>query len=165
MKEIIVFFIDGNEYGIEISGMQSLENYREVVSCPDVPECILGTVTIRDEIYPVFDIRAKLSSGTNTSAKSLPSEDSVTEDTKIILLRTDAGNIACVVDRVGKVFRAEGENVQPFPAVARTKDTSYIDFVAKRNNELIVVIDPNALLTPEESDRISKIDFSGKQEK
>lgn len=159
MKEIIVFFISGKEYGIEISGMQSLENYREITPFPEAPECILGTVTIRDEIYPVFDIKAKL-----TSVRSVLSAESVTEDTKIILLRTKVGNMACVADRVGKVFRAEGENVQPFPQVARTKDTDYIDFVAKRNNELIVVVDPNTLLTPEESERISKIDFSGKQE-
>lgn len=153
MKEIIVFFISGKEYGVEISGMQSLENYQEIIPFSGAPKCILGTVTIRDEVYPVYDIKSKF---------ALPSAE-VTEDTKILLLKTSAGTIACVVDDVGKVFRAEGENVQPFPQVARTDATAYINFIAKRNNELIVVINPDALLTEEEAKQVSKIDFSEEQ--
>lgn len=152
MKEIIVFFISGKEYGIEISGMQSLENYREVIPFPGAPDCILGTVKIRDEVYPVFDIKAKF---------MLPATE-VTEDTKMLLLHTNVGTLACVVDNVGKVFRADGEDVQPFPQVARTAETEYIDFIARRNGELIVVIDPNTLLTVEESDEVNQVDFSGK---
>lgn len=154
MKEVIVFFISGKEYGIEISGMQSLENYRDIVPFPGAPDCILGTVKIRDEIYPVYDIKAKF---------CLPAAE-VTENTKILLLRTNVGNLACVVDNVGKVFRAEGEDVQPFPSVARSEDTDYIDFIARRQNELIVVINPNTLLTSEESECVSKIDFSAEKE-
>lgn len=154
MKEIIAFFISGKEYGIEISGMQSLENYKQIDAFPGAPECILGTTLIRDEIYPVYDIKAKF---------MLPSEE-VTENTKLLLLRTSIGNIACVVDSVGKVFRADGDDVQPFPAVARTNDTAYIDFVARRDNDLIVVIDPDKLMSDAERDQVSKIDFSEKND-
>lgn len=133
--------------------MQSLENYQDIVPFPDAPECILGTVTIRDEVYPVYDMKAKF---------SLPASE-VTEDTKILLLKTGIGTIACVVDNVGKVFRAEGENIQPFPPVARTDGTEYIDFIAKRNNELIVVINPDAMMSEEEAGEVSKIDFSENQ--
>lgn len=154
MKEVIVFFIGDKEYGIEISGMQSLENYQEIAPFSGAPECILGTVIIRNIVYPVYNIKAKF---------SLPLTEA-TEDTKILLLKTNAGTVACVVDSVGKVFRAEGDNVQPFPKVARTEGTEFIDFIAKRNNELIVVIDPNAMVTEEEAKEISKIDFSENRE-
>ncbi len=149
MKEIIAFFIGGREYGVEISGMQSLENYQKIAPFSEAPKCILGTVTIRGEVYPVYDIRSKF---------SLPPVE-ITEDSKILLLRTNAGTIACMVDDVGKVFRAEGENIQPFPQVARTDGTDYIDFIAKRENELVVVINPDAVLTEEEVKEVSKIDF------
>ncbi len=154
MKEIIAFFISGKEYGIEISGMQSLENYQDVVPFPGAPDCILGTVKIRDEVYPVYDIKAKF---------MLPASE-ITDETKIILLRTNVGSLACVVDNVGKVFRAEGDDVQPFPNVARSQETEYIDFIVRRDGELIVVIDPNALLTADESEEIHKVDFSDKEE-
>ena len=78
MKEIITFFISGREYGIEISGMQSLESYQEIHPLSEAPDCILGTIVVRDEVYPVYDLRAKL---------NLPAAE-MTKDTKILLLRT-----------------------------------------------------------------------------
>ena len=54
------------------------------------------------------------------------------------------------MDRVGKVFRAEDKDIQEFPRVARTRDTDYINFIAKRGNDLIVVVNPDTLLTDEQ---------------
>ena len=99
MKEIIVFFLSDKEYGIEISGMQSLENYREIQHASDLPDGMNGLVQIRDDIYPVYDMKQKF---------CLPAKE-VTEDTKILLLRTHAGKVAIVVDRYFalriKIFR------------------------------------------------------------
>lgn len=160
MKEVIVFFLNGTEYGIEISGMQSLENYQEIRPLPDAPEGILGSVKIRNENYPVYDLKAKVVPG----ARQDVSPEAVTEDTKLLVLKTEVGDVACVVDDVGKVFRAEGDDIQQFPGMARTKETNYIDFIARRDNELIVVIDSRSLLTKEQREGIKKIDFSEEQE-
>jgi purine-binding chemotaxis protein CheW len=84
----------------------------------------------------------------------------ITEQTKLLLLKTKVGTIGCVVDGVGKVFQADGENLQPFPKIARGNGTEYIDFIAKRDNELIVVIDPDGVMTEEEAGEISKLDLS-----
>lgn len=156
MKEIVTFSLNGKEYGIEISGMQSLENYKEISPFPDAPEGVAGTVKIRDEIYPVFNIREKL----DPVGSQVDGVTEVTEETKFLLLKTSVGDIACVVDSVGKVFRAEGDDIQQFPSVARTKETTYIDFVARRNNALIVVLKPDELLTEEQKESIQKIDFT-----
>lgn len=154
MKEIIVFFIGEGEYGVEIAGMKSLENFMGITPLPDVPEYILGTVKIRDDIYPVYDLKAKLAVPVTQTA----------EEPKVLVLQTKAGSLACVVDNVSKVFRAEGENIQQFPGMARTEATKYIDFVVRKDNELIVVINPQELLTEEEVEEIRKIDFSKTEE-
>lgn len=150
MKEIITFFISGREYGIEIGGMQSLEPYCEISPLSEAPECILGTIVIRDEVFPVYDIRARL---------NLP-ESEMSRDTKILLLRTRKRGIACMVDSVGKVFQAEGDNIQTFPRVARTEGTDYIDFIARKDGELIVVINPDALLSEKDFELIDELDLS-----
>ena len=149
MKEVIVFYLSDKEYGIEISNMQSLENYREIQHANDLPEGISGLVKIRDEIFPVYDLKEKF---------CLPARE-VTENTKILLLLTHVGKIAIVADHVGKVFRAEDGDVQDFPRVARTKGTEYIDFIAKRGNELVVVVDPDALLNSEQCAAIQDREF------
>lgn len=150
MKEIITFFISGREYGIEISGMQSLESYQEIHPLSEAPDCILGTIVVRDEVYPVYDLRAKL---------NLPAAE-MTKDTKILLLRTSKRGIACMVDSVDKVFQAEGDNIQIFPKEAQTAGTDYIDFIARRDGELIVVINPDALMSEEDFDIMNELDLS-----
>ena len=65
-----------------------------------------------------------------------------------------------MVDSVEKVFQAEGENIQIFPREARTEGTDYIDFIARRDNELIVVINPDALLSEEDFDLLEELDLS-----
>lgn len=153
MKEIIVFFLNGKKYGVEISGMQSLESYQDARPLPDAPEGILGTVEIRKEIFPVLDIHAKLGAGASVERK------------KILLFRTGAGIIACVVDGVGKVFRAEGDDVQSFPKIATSEDTDFVDFVVRMGQELIVVVKPDALLTKKQAEWLRNIDFSEIKEK
>jgi len=153
VKEIIVFFLNGKKYGVEISGMQSLESYQDASPLPEAPEGILGTVEIRGEIFPVLDIHAKLGAG------------ALVERKKILLFRTGAGIIACVVDGVGKVFRAEGDNVQSFPKIATSENTDFVDFVVRMDQELIVVVKPDALLTKKQAEWLRTIDFSEIKEK
>lgn len=160
MKEIIVFILNGKEYGVEISGMQSLEKIQDMSSVPDAPDYILGSVTIRDEIYPVFDINSRLGLSRSAGPGVNQSGNDGEGYTKILLLRTPAGTIACLVDGVGKVLRAEGENVQSFPKMAMTEGTDFVDFIVREENRLIVVIKPELLLSQEQIESIRKIDFS-----
>lgn len=154
VKEVIVFIISGKKYGIEIGGMQSLENYQEIKPFPDAPDLILGTVKIRDVIIPVFDINRMI--GIPAAQKTA---DEV-EHRKILLLRTKAGTLACIVDGVENVFRAEGEDVQSVPRITRTEGTDFLDFVIRKDNNLIVVIQPNALFTDEQVKSIKQTDFN-----
>lgn len=155
MKEIITFFLDGKRYGIEISGMQSLESCQEIQPLEEAPEGILGTVEVREEIFPVLDIRARLALPPGRAPEG---EEEIRK--KILLLRTGAGVIACMIDGMGKVFRAEGDDVQTFPSIAKTKETEFVDFIVRVERELVVVIRPDALLTKEQAEGLRKIDFS-----
>lgn len=160
MKEIIVFILNGKEYGVEIGGMQSLEKIQEMSPVPDAPDYILGSVTIRDQIYPVFDINNRLGLSRSTGSGANPMSGEGEQYTKILLLRTPAGSIACLVDGVGKVLRAEGDNVQSFPKMAMTEGTDFVDFIVREGSRLIVVIKPDLLLSKEQIECIRKIDFS-----
>lgn len=147
MKEVVTFFLSGKEYGAEVNWMQGLENFREMSSAADMPECFLGLVSVRDEIIPVLDIRKKL---------ILPPVP-VTEDTKYIVLRMKQGKLAFIVDGVSQILQADGSEVQDFPALLQTKSTSYVDFVVNHNGHLILVINPEGLVTDEEWQKIQKV--------
>ncbi len=147
MREIVTFFLSGKEYGVEVSGMQGIENYKEYSKASDLPECILGFVSVRDETIPVLDIKKKL---------VLP-ETPITEGTKYVVIRTQQGKLAFVADGVSQIIQEDGDGIQDFPAIMQTKATSYVDFVVNHKDHLILTINPEGLLTKEEWEQIEKV--------
>lgn len=140
MKEVVSFFLSGKEYGVEVSHMQGVENYAELTHTAQAQERLLGIINIRDELIPVMDIKKRL---------VLPPAG-VTADTKYLVFRTSHGKLACVADGIADIFQVDGENVQSFPSIMKTESTDYADFVAKRKNGLVIVINPENLLSAED---------------
>ncbi|MCH5264716.1 MAG: purine-binding chemotaxis protein CheW [Lachnospiraceae bacterium] len=147
MKEVVVFFLSGKEYGIEVSNMQGLENYREMVSLSEAPEYLKGVVVIRKESIPVVDIKKLL---------MLPPAEK-TGETKYLVVRTSHGKMAFLADGVSRIFRVEGEDAQNFPPLAQPKTAAYIESVAICERSLVLVLDPEKLLGDEEWEAISEL--------
>ncbi|MCH5252861.1 MAG: chemotaxis protein CheW [Lachnospiraceae bacterium] len=140
MKEIVTFLLSGKEYGVEVSGMQGIENYVPITPVVDAPECLKGIIIIRDEVIPVIDIKKHL---------VLPPAE-VTGDTKYLIFNTSYGKMACMADGISKICRVSGEGVQDFPPILQTETTGYVDFIARNEERLVVVIKPENILTEED---------------
>lgn len=147
MKEIVTFYLCGKKYGVEVSQMQGIENDTELSQTPDMPDCLQGFVSVRGEVIPVVDIKKRL---------ALPAV-SATADTKLLVLRTSYGKLAFVADSVSKMVRVEGEEIQSFPPLMQTEETSYVDFIVKNEGALILVINSNRIISKEESEAIQKV--------
>lgn len=147
MKEIVTFFLSGKEYGIEVGNMQGIENYADVTQAAEMPENLQGVVVIRDEVIPVLNIRKML---------VLPPVG-VTEETKYLVFRTKHGKLACVADGVSNIIKADGINVQQFPSLMQTNKTGYFDFIVKDETGLVIVINPENLLSEEDWKGVGKV--------
>lgn len=55
--------------------------------------------------------------------------------------------------------------MQSFPKIATSEDTDFVDFVVRMDQELIVVVKPDALLTQKQAEWLRTIDFSEIKEK
>lgn len=140
IKEIIQFFLSGKKYSVEIKNMQGIENYSPMVEVTDASGKLQGVVTIRDELIPILNMKACL------SIQPAPIQDT----TKYVILRTEHGKIALVVDDVGDISRLSEEDVQPCPVIVQGNDTGYVDFIARVDRSLILVINPEKLLTEDD---------------
>ena len=137
MKEIVSFFLSGKMYGVDVSHMQGIEKYRELVREPEQPDLLEGVADVRGENIPVMDIRKRL---------ILPATE-VTMKTKLLVFRTKFGKIACIVDGISQILQIDDSNVQEFPRIIQTAETGYADFVARNGGDLILVINPEKLLS------------------
>lgn len=154
MKEIIAFFLSGKEYGVEVSNMQGLENYKEITPLDGMPGGVLGVVDFRGETVPVYDIKKRL---------ILPPAP-VTAETKFLVFRTIYGRLACLADGVSRIFRIEDKDVRERPSLVHSETTDYIDFVARKDDKLVVVISPGNLLTEEDWIAVKKLTRKRKEE-
>lgn len=147
MKEVVTFFLSGKEYGVEVSRMQGIENYEEMTAAADLPDCLAGIVSIRDELVPVVDIKKRL---------VLPPV-AVTGETKYLVLFAKRGKIAFVADGVSRILQAEDDDLKDFPSLMQTDRTSYVDFVVQHEGRLILAMDPEGLLTEEEWGEVENV--------
>jgi len=147
MKEIVSVFLCGKIYGVEVSEMRGVENYQDFVKTGNEPDFLEGIVEIRNEFLPLVALKNNL---------VMPATP-VTPETKIMLMMTDHGHIGAVVDGVSGIFRVEDQEIKEFPQLMKNGKTSYAKFVAKnKENDLVIVLDPNNLLDQEQWDMVDK---------
>ena len=147
MKEIVTFFLSGRQYGVEVGNMQGIENFVDMTHTPQMPECLQGIVVIRNEMIPVINIRRRM---------TLPAMEN-TKQMKFVLLRSNKGKLAIIVDDVAQIVKSEDQEVQPFPALLKSEATSYADYIVKNKNQLVLVLNPNKILTEEEWAEVQKV--------
>ncbi len=60
MLRIVSFLLNGEEYAFEISGAFEVIKLREVTEVPRVPDFIKGILSVRGEMLPIMDLKARL---------------------------------------------------------------------------------------------------------
>lgn len=137
VKEIVQFFLSGKKYAVELKNMQGIENYSPITEVSDAAATMLGVVTIRGEVIPVINIKACL------NLEPAP----ITGETKYVVLRTIYGKMALVADDVGDISRLTEEDSNDCPFLIQGAETGYVSFVAKDGRNLVLVIDPDQLIS------------------
>ena len=58
-KELLTFFLAGEEYGVDILRVQEIKGWDSVTNIPNTPEYIRGVINIRGSIVPIIDMRLR----------------------------------------------------------------------------------------------------------
>lgn len=138
-----VVFTLGNEcYGINIDMVSGIEADHEIVRVPNASKNIRGIINLRGEVIPVVDLKAKF----NTPG------DGNYEDTEVIIVNTNEYKIAIQVDKVKEIYTVEEGNVVDMPMVAKGDGVTYFDKVVRKDDRLVIIIDPTELLSEDEKE-------------
>lgn len=142
MKEYkpVIFKLDKEMYGIDISLVQGIENEQEVVKVPNTAPYIKGIMNLRGKVIPVYSLRAKF---------NMPESDN--EVNQYIIVNVGEVMIALEVDKVEEIYNVDSLRIHEAPVIVKNGNTSYIDKVIDMDGKIIVTIDVNNLLTEEES--------------
>jgi len=144
-KELLTFFLAGEEYGVDILRVQEIKGWDSVTHIPNTPEYIRGVINIRGSIVPIIDMRLRF----NLEMKEYDAT------TVVIVLNvvneyTADRTMGIVVDAVSDVYNIPIDDVKASPDFGTAIDTEFVTGLATVENNMIIVLDIDHMLNAAE---------------
>lgn len=143
----VIFKLDDEEYGLDIMNVNAIEKYTNIVRIPNASKFIHGIINLRGEVIPVYSLRIKF--GLTTK--------SISEDTKLIVTKSNGMLIAFEVDSVAEILEISADMISEAPSIVKSMDTSYINRVANIDGRMIILLDLGGILSEQEKDHLEKM--------
>ena len=144
MARFLVFKVGTGNYSMNVDRVAAIETINYINTSASNGN-ILGIIDLRGDVVPVASLRKKF---------GFP-ETPVTEKTDILVTSVNGSRVALKIDAVREIVD-DANLSEGIPEVARKASTTYVKGVIHLGNELVIVIDPDSLMT-EESEVISTI--------
>ncbi|MEC2076957.1 chemotaxis protein CheW [Metabacillus fastidiosus] len=138
--KVIVFQLKDEEYGIPVHLVRSIEKIEHITRVPKTAPFIKGVVNMRGVVTPIVELRKRFQI----------EEVEYTESTRIIIVSVKDIDVGLIVDSANDVIDIERDLIEPPPEVVDTIEAEYIKGVAKVGRRLIMMIDLETVLNPEE---------------
>lgn len=137
--------LDNEEYGINISHVQSIEELQKIVAVPDLPSYVKGVINLRGMVIPVIDMRLKFGME--------PRE--YDDRTCIVITKIQEKHIGLIVDTVSEVHDIPNANIEPPPSFkGKSGENRYIAGIGKIGEDVKILLDVSQLLQEEEMEKI-----------
>ena len=146
-NKFLLFKLGGEEYGIDIAKIQSIEEMVKIVGVPDMPNYVKGVINLRGKVIPVIDLRINFDM----------EEREYDDRTCIIICMIDDKNIGIIVDTVSEVVDVPEKNIEPAPNFKGGKEREeYIAGIGKVGEEVKILLDVSKLLSGQEIEKIQE---------
>ena len=132
--------LEDEVYGINVMQVQEVLRLTEIAPVPGAPDYVIGIINLRGNVVTVIDTRRRFGLG--------PTEH--TDASRIIILEVSGNVIGMLVDSVAEVVYLHQSEIDTAPSVSSDDSSRFIQGVCSREDQLLILIDVNKLLTEEE---------------
>ena len=139
--QLVVFELANEQYGLDIASVESIIKMQPITRMPQAPDFIEGVSNLRGYVLPVIDLRKRFGL---TAVET-------TKDTRIVVVLMGNSKVGMIVDGVSQVLRISGEAVEPPPSMITTVNSAFIKGIAKIDEQLVILLDLEKVLTQEET--------------
>ncbi len=136
----VTFKLAGEKYGVNVMQVREVLRYTEIAEVPGAPGYVLGIINLRGTVVSVVDTRNRF---------GLPSEE-ITESSRIVIIETDQHVIGILVDSVAEVVYLRLSEIETAPNVGTDESAKFIQGVTHKNDELLILIELEKLLSENE---------------
>lgn len=154
--QLVIFRLAGEEFGLDISQVREIVRLQDITPMPKAPEFIRGVTNLRGQIIAVMDLAKRF--GLKEAADG--------EKTRIVICEIRNNAVGLIVDEVPEVIRISSENIEPTPQMLETQiHTDFIKGVGKLEGRLVIILDADKILSPQEAETLKAQKEAGGAEK
>ena len=136
----VTFKLENEKYGINVMMVQEVLRVSEIAPVPGAPVYVMGIINLRGNVVTVIDTRKRFG--------LLPKE--IDDSTRIVIIEADEQVVGILVDAVAEVVDLRSSEIESAPNVGTEESAKFIQGVASSDNELLILVDLNKLLTDDE---------------
>lgn len=142
--QYVVFSLNEQNYGVEISKIKEVFSYRSITPLPHVKGFVKGIINLRGVILPVFDLREKF---------SLPSVE-YTPFHVIIVVEIAGRVMGIIADEISDVVKVLPEDFQNTGNLPPGISREYLAGVGRKDDKMTILLDMDRLLSQEELEMV-----------
>lgn len=143
-KQFLTFTIADEHFGMELHQTREIIEYAGITQVPLMPQFITGVINLRGEVVPVIDLSVRLGREAITIHKR----------TCVIVIELHSSEQHCVLgllaDAVNEVIDISVNDIEDAPAFGAKIRAEFIQGIAKKGDEFIVLLDAEKTLSPRE---------------
>lgn len=144
--QFLVFMVNGEEFGLNIEKISSIEEMQDIAKMPNAPDYIEGVTNLRGKVHTVFNLRRLFGMpGTGFD-----------ENTKIIIVNIPGSFIGIIIDEVREIIKLEDDNTVPVPKGTSPSVARFLSGACKIGKRLIKLLDPEKVLTENTEEEAAK---------
>lgn len=130
------FHVGQEKFGVNVLHVQEIIRVTDITPVPGAPHYIMGVINLRGNVVPILSTRACFNMDIIEA----------TPTTRIILVDMDKQVIGIVVDAVAEVVGLSQDMIEKAPVVESQHMAEFIYGVARRDNDLLILLDAHKLL-------------------
>jgi purine-binding chemotaxis protein CheW len=138
--KVIVFQLNGKEYGVPVSQVKSIEKIMHITRVPHTNPFVKGVMNLRGVVTPLLDLRVRFGM----------EEQGYNESTRVIIVSVEDKDVGLIVDGANDVIDIPTSMIEPPPEVVGLAAEGFIDGVANLDKRLLILIDLNQILESDE---------------
>ena len=148
--KFLTFFLDREEYGLEILRVREIIGLLPITPVPRTSECVRGVINLRGKVIPVLSLRKKF---------GMPEVES-TDHTCIIVVQSGDASLGMIVDRVSEVLDIASNDIVDAPSLGGGLRTDYILGIGKASGKIRLLLDIDRVLSEDEQAEVQALTSS-----
>ena len=135
-RQYLAFHLGDEEYALDIRRISEIIKVREFTDIPRAPGFILGIISLRGVVVPVFDLRYRLNLGVS---ELLPT-------TRIVVCQHEDVSVGLLVDSINQVVNLIDDEVEPPPGVLTGLDREMVSGLGRYQGRMIILLNIESVL-------------------